>query len=265
MSIKISDAEFDALDQMPHLAQIIYFRCLRRYMNFRSRITGGPARRISLDWLSEVGTHVANRKIIRPTQKSVRVALAQLERAGLLARVACPEGRYLIFSLPLALGEDSGKTGARQVHANQGATQAANFAACVEDLGTTEARPGHAGQGTLQETGKACVDAEFEKFFAVYPKKTQRHAALAAWRALAPDAALIEKIAVAVAAQSAAPGWQVEGGRYIPSPAAWLTGRRWEDQISKQHGSKNAKNSISCEKFSAIDELAKFVAELGAA
>ncbi|WP_024299746.1 DnaT-like ssDNA-binding domain-containing protein [Methylomicrobium lacus] len=147
MQTLITDPEYDALDHLPHLAQILYFRCLRKYMNYKTKVVGGPARRISLDCLAEIGAQSVNRQIIRPSQKAVRVALDQL------VRVTCPEGRYLIYRLPLAIGsQDQGTARARPGHEDQDTVQAASSVVCADNSGTTVAPPESEDTGALQKT-----------------------------------------------------------------------------------------------------------------
>ena len=81
-------------------------------------------------------------------------------------------------------------------------------------------------------TDSAAAEPEgFARFWAVWPKHTGKKAAQAAWEALAPDAALTERILQAVQAQCSWPQWQREAGRYIPDPARWLARGSWEDEL----------------------------------
>jgi len=83
-----------------------------------------------------------------------------------------------------------------------------------------------------------CEPADFGRFFAIYPKKTHRAAALTAWLALDPDPLLVERILSAVTTQAQAAVWALEGGRFIPNPASWLSGQRWDDVVPKSAGIK---------------------------
>ena len=73
-------------------------------------------------------------------------------------------------------------------------------------------------------------EREFEAFWNAYAKKQGRDKALRVWRRLNPSPAIVETILAAVAKQKLWPDWRRENGRYIPCPAKWLRGRRWEDQ-----------------------------------
>ena len=70
----------------------------------------------------------------------------------------------------------------------------------------------------------------FERFWNAYPKKKGKDAARRAWKKLAPDMDLCRVMSEALARQKRSGDWQREGGQFIPYPATWLNGRRWEDE-----------------------------------
>jgi hypothetical protein len=69
----------------------------------------------------------------------------------------------------------------------------------------------------------------FDAFWSAYPRKAAKAAASKAFARLRADDALIALILAAVARQSASEQWRKDGGEFIPYPATWLNGRRWED------------------------------------
>src|SRR5262249_31224062 len=77
-------------------------------------------------------------------------------------------------------------------------------------------------------------EAEFATFWAAYPRKVSKQAALKAWMKLTPDADLVKKIFDALEVHKRQERWAEEGGRYIPHPATWLNERRWEDEVVVQ-------------------------------
>lgn len=87
------------------------------------------------------------------------------------------------------------------------------------------------------------MPAGFDDFWKAYPKKKSRSDAERAWRKLAPSPELTQRIMDAIAAQRTTPDWSKDGGQFIPYPATWLNGRRWEDepasQMSVVHGGKS--------------------------
>lgn len=72
-------------------------------------------------------------------------------------------------------------------------------------------------------------DPNFDKFWEVYPKKVAKMDARKAWEELSPDDDLVQKIISAVKRQRDWPQWRDK--QYIPYPATWLRGRRWEDTL----------------------------------
>jgi hypothetical protein len=80
-------------------------------------------------------------------------------------------------------------------------------------------------------TALRAVDG-FSDFWDLYPKKKSRVDAEKAWRKLAPSPELSQRIKAAVAVQLGSEDWRKEGGKFIPYPASWLNGRRWEDEVS---------------------------------
>ena len=70
----------------------------------------------------------------------------------------------------------------------------------------------------------------FEEFWSAYPKKKSKADAEKAWRKLAPSPQLSQQIQASIAAQLGLEDWRKDGGKFIPYPASWLNGRRWEDE-----------------------------------
>ena len=91
-----------------------------------------------------------------------------------------------------------------------------------------------------------CAHVPFSEFWILYPKKQAKAAAEKAYLKIKPDRALFEKMKKALEAQKASFDWQKESGRYIPLPATWLNGKRWEDELEDVHSglqSRNIENS----------------------
>lgn len=70
----------------------------------------------------------------------------------------------------------------------------------------------------------------FTEFWKAYPNKKAKQAAVKAWKRLKPDRALFNVIMQALEAAKRSDQWSRDGGRYIPHPATWINGQRWEDQ-----------------------------------
>ncbi len=71
----------------------------------------------------------------------------------------------------------------------------------------------------------------FPEFWASYPKKNAKLAAVKAWNKLKPDADLQGKLLAAIDAWKQTDQWKRDGGKYIPYPASWLNGQRWLDEV----------------------------------
>ncbi|SDE15116.1 hypothetical protein SAMN05216185_11774 [Pseudomonas guariconensis] len=71
----------------------------------------------------------------------------------------------------------------------------------------------------------------FAKFWKLYPRKVGKANAEKAWAKLKVDAALFNRMATALAAWSVSADWTKDGGQFIPHPATWLNGKRWDDEL----------------------------------
>ncbi|MDE2254178.1 MAG: hypothetical protein KGL42_07945 [Betaproteobacteria bacterium] len=74
------------------------------------------------------------------------------------------------------------------------------------------------------------ASAGFAEFWKTYPRKQGKGNALKAWGRLKPDTDLQAKLISAITLQRISPDWQRDNGKFIPHPATWLNGRRWEDE-----------------------------------
>lgn len=74
---------------------------------------------------------------------------------------------------------------------------------------------------------KKDVCADFESFYSLFPKHKARADAEKAWRQMSPP---LDAVMAALEWQNQQPDWLKENGKYIPLPASWLRGKRWEDE-----------------------------------
>jgi hypothetical protein len=77
-------------------------------------------------------------------------------------------------------------------------------------------------------------EQQFIQFWEAYPRKVSKQAAARVWLRMAPD----ERIAAldALPRHKQSRDWIKDGGKFIPYPATWLNGRRWEDEITSAQG-----------------------------
>jgi len=92
------------------------------------------------------------------------------------------------------------------------------------------ARAGKTQIKTSRTEASARTEAHFLVFWKLYPLKKAKVAARKAFYKIAPDATLFEQIVAAVENQARSEQWTKDGGKYIPHPATWLNGGRWEDE-----------------------------------
>jgi len=71
---------------------------------------------------------------------------------------------------------------------------------------------------------------EFADFWQRYPRKCAKKDALKAWQRISPS--LYASILEAIEKHKRSEDWRRDGGRYIPYPATWLNGERWEDDLT---------------------------------
>lgn len=76
----------------------------------------------------------------------------------------------------------------------------------------------------------ALLDVEFDRFWASFPKRRAKKDAYKAWVQLNPSEQLIGRILEALRWQSRSDDWLRDSGRWIPLPATYLRGARWEDE-----------------------------------
>lgn len=74
------------------------------------------------------------------------------------------------------------------------------------------------------------ADTLFDQFWAAYPYKKAKEKARRAWKRLNPSPELCRVMAAALELDKKSAAWTKDGGRYIPYPATWLNGKRWEDE-----------------------------------
>ena len=74
--------------------------------------------------------------------------------------------------------------------------------------------------------------AGFDEFWESYPRKTAKQDALKAWKSIRMNEGLLAKIMAGLERWKHSEQWNRDGGQYVPYPATWLRGKRWEDEIA---------------------------------
>ena len=115
----------------------------------------------------------------------------------------------------------------------------------------------------------ASLDRAFDKFWACYPRHTAKQDAKRAFLKVSPDDNLLETMLTAIQRQKRTDQWS--DPRYIPHPATWLNGRRWEDeaaapkqvpvkQVSAQQYTQRDYDEDELEKRLGVNDLFRGVA-----
>lgn len=75
------------------------------------------------------------------------------------------------------------------------------------------------------------IPEDFSRFYAAYPRKVSKPAALRAWKSLKADSALTDRI-IADVQRRCDTEWKDQPIQYIPHPSTYLNQRRWEDETA---------------------------------
>ncbi len=72
---------------------------------------------------------------------------------------------------------------------------------------------------------------DFESFWKAWPKRVAKADARRAWAQTARVRPELKVILDAIKAQSQTEQWMRGNGQFIPYPATWLRGERWDDEL----------------------------------
>ena len=81
----------------------------------------------------------------------------------------------------------------------------------------------------------------FNLFWERYPKKLAKRDAEKAFAKINPDEKLFNLILEKLELYKQSEAWLKDGGQFIPYPATWLNGRRWEDEFTPTIQGKKAR------------------------
>lgn len=83
----------------------------------------------------------------------------------------------------------------------------------------------------LNQKSQPASDHGFSKFWGIWPKKVAKADAEKAYKKLKPDDALLAKMISSVEIAKKSKAWLKDKGQWIPNPATWINGKRWNDEI----------------------------------
>ena len=175
-------------------------------------------------------------------RKTVLGNLGRLEQAGLIHRagnagrtnqvtkwrLSIPAG--WLPSGPVATSTKNGTGTKNGTVPLFPANSTKNGTATSTKNGTRNHKGNHKGNKSVRELRKNAEHPLFAAFYAAYPRKAARPAALKAFTALNPDADTLNAMLAGIDAQGLAQRCaSSDTARFVPHPASWINGRRWED------------------------------------
>jgi hypothetical protein len=80
-----------------------------------------------------------------------------------------------------------------------------------------------------EETEKSA--RAFAEFWDSYPRKVAKQDAMKAWNRAALQNGDFERVMLALHTANKSDGWMRDGGKFVPHPATWINGRRWDDEL----------------------------------
>lgn len=92
---------------------------------------------------------------------------------------------------------------------------------CIQDVSSLEP------QVSIGKVSQDYNNVDFDLFWEAYPKKLNKADAVKAWKYVKAD---LQTILDALQWQKDLPDWKKESGQFVPYPASYLRGRRWEDE-----------------------------------
>jgi len=99
----------------------------------------------------------------------------------------------------------------------------------ISDIGAIS--PGYQQSRLETETETETDVCSFDVFWKAYPRKVAKEDAIKAWTKLKVNAELAEKIMAALERFKVSPDWVKDKGEFIPYPASWLNGHRFNDEL----------------------------------
>ena len=175
-----------------------------------------------------------------PTEKKVSSWLAELVNGGLVATYRAEDGRQYLKLLSwdkhqnrratkpkYPLPQEFDNTCSQWVSSDNSDTcaqmQADSSVNVNENVNVNEER-----KRVTAQNGAGGRDG-FDRFWSAYPRRVGKKDAVKVWNQIKPDDNLIEQIVQGVERWKRSEQWTKDEGRFIPYPATFLRGERWND------------------------------------
>ena len=121
--------------------------------------------------------------------------------------------------------------------------------ACIQPVDNleTEVRLGkdRIGKGKPKKEKTVVENDGFDLFWKAYPRHVAKQNAVRAFAKLNPDTKLLDVILKDIEKRKETEAWKKDGGQFVPHPATYLNGRRWEDDMPTSSPPKNTGKKLS--------------------
>lgn len=211
--IKESICTSDSVDQLGWFEEVLFYRLIVNCDDF-GRFDGRTA--VIKNRLFPLKENL--------TLKNVEAAINKLARVGLITLYES-DGKPFLF-LPTWNEHQNvrAKKSKFPEPENICAQMKSDDCNCARNPIQSESNPIRNPNTNTRETR----ESEFERFWSAYPRKEGKQKARSAFeKVTVPLSTLLD----AIEQQKKSAQWCKDNGQFIPHPATWLNGKRWEDQL----------------------------------
>lgn len=246
--------EISALRGLPYMQQLAYVFGIRPYMD-RTSFVVGIKRGISYQSLSET-LYIEPHPGIKsgsPSREQIRRVIKGLERAGLI-EIQSSDKRLILKCL--IANTNYSVQNKPDINQTQETDTFISYHHISKSHQANISQIAKADTPHNSEKNHVCVNAQFEKFWSLYPKKTSKQKAWEEFQKLEPSNALVTQILTALQQQLDAIIRLQSQGQWVPKwklPANWLTQRCWEDEIDFNMENQHAVPTASYSAKPSID------------
>lgn len=177
-----------------------------------------------------------------PTERKVSSWLAELVKGGLVATYTAEDGRQYLKLLSWDKHQNRRATKPKYPLPNvfdntcTQATTSDNSDTCAQMQTDSSVNVNENVFENVNEKRKrvsaqngAGASDGFDQFWSVYPRKVGKKDAVKVWNQIKPDNDLVNQIIQGVERWTRSDQWTKDDGRFIPYPATFLRGDRWNE------------------------------------
>ncbi len=167
----------------------------------------------------------------KQTESAVGQALAEMQKVGLIWRYFYKNKPYIQF-----INFEEHQEGLHK----RTSPKLPLYLDCRDDIDNFTEIPGNSPlieQNLIEPNrreqnspkGNEVVYDYFSDFWEVYPKKVAKADAVKAFAKLKINNELMKMVMAGLKRAIKSDAWQKDDGKFVPYPATWINGRRWED------------------------------------